>query len=303
MARKSTATTDMDNKVRCPRCGSMNSLTNSDLYVSRSELFSYYGKLIYCKKCIGEIYDKLFEKYEDEKTAIYYMCRKLDMPFSHGNYEGAAKEAHNKGWQIYQTYIQKMNSLGGLNNCGNSFDDSDIFLESKNKKIDLNIEINKDVKLFWGYGFDDYDYLFLESELAKWKSTHKCDNQAEVTLLREICIKVLDIRKKRELNEDTSKHIKDLQDLMKTASVDPAKANSIGSGQAVDRFGVWLKDIEEKKPAEWWEEQEKYKDMDGFIPYIKNYIVRPIKNFFTGVKDFTIDGENLSFEDKEDGEK
>ncbi|HSH51936.1 MAG TPA: hypothetical protein VK982_09470 [Bacteroidales bacterium] len=84
---------------------------------------------------------------------------------------------------------------------------------------------------------------------------------------------------------------------MKTASVDPAKANAISSGQSVDRFGVWIKDIEQYRPAEWWEQQEKYVDMDGFKLYIKDYIVRPIKNFFTGTKDFFVGGKDLSFKD------
>ena len=57
---------------------------------------------------------------------------------------------------------------------------------------------DEDLILLWGKGFDMDDYIFLESELSNWKKTHKCDNQAEITLLKEICIKVLEIRKARE---------------------------------------------------------------------------------------------------------
>ena len=88
---------------------------------------------------------------------------------------------------------------------------------------------------------------------------------------------------------------------MKTASVDPAKANQASSGKLQDAWGVWVKDIEQFKPAEWHDRQEKYKDMDGFIPYIKDYIVRPIKNFITGQRDFQIkDNINIVLSEDED---
>lgn len=293
-----------DNTVKCPICGSKNKLNNNDLYVSKSELYQHYGKLIYCKSCVEKIYNRYFQQSGDKKRATYLMCRRLDIPFKYSAYEGACKD--NRDWSFQQLYIGKINSLGSSNNYGLSFDDSDMWIkdditdDTDGEREFEHIDIDETTKLFWGYGMPTQDYVFLDNELTSWKMTHKCDNRAEETLLKEICLKLLEIRKKRESNSDTSKEIKDLQDLMKTASVDPAKANSIGSGQTVDRFGVWLKDIEEKKPSDWWQNQEKYKDMDGFVPYIKNYIIRPIKNFFTGTKDFIVDGDDLSFKDVED---
>lgn len=154
-----------------------------------------------------------------------------------------------------------------------------------------------EIRRFWGMGFEDEDYDFLEEEMLGWEKTHKCDTKAEMTLIREICIITLDIRKGRISGKSVKDLRTELQNLMKTASVDPAKANAISDGQTVDRFGVWLKDIELKKPAEWHSDQEKYKDMDGFDSYIQNYIVRPIRNFFSGTKDFVVDGEDLSIEE------
>ena len=130
--------------------------------------------------------------------------------------------------------------------------------------------------------------MFLNSELENWKATHKCDNQAELTLLKEICIKILTIRNKRAVKENVSSEVKELQDLFKTASVDPAKANVASAGKSHEAFGVWIKDVEQFRPAEWFEQQEKYVDMDGFKPYIQNYVVRPIKNFISGVRNFFV---------------
>lgn len=281
-----------DKCICCPRCGSV----NGDLYIGRSDLYAYYNKIVYCKKCIEEIYNRYLELKQDEKVAIYYMCRKLDIPFKHSAYEGALKESSDRGWKLYQAYIQKINSLGASNNYGNCFDDSDNFnLDKDDDTMVYNGEVDEDSKIFWGYGLDPKSYLFLDTELENWKRTHKCDNQAELTLLKEICMKILEIRQKREQGKDVGKEQKDLQDLMKTASVDPAKSNAASAGKSIDTFGMWVKDIEQFRPAEWHEQQEKYKDMDGFVTYIKNYIMRPIKNFLTGDRDFVIN-EDMNFD-------
>jgi hypothetical protein len=309
MAVKKKINTDID-KIVCAcqihdNCKRTNGLQNKkNYYISSSRIFSGIGVLPVCKDCLGILFGEYVTKYESEQMAMYKLCERFDMPFTTSAFNGAKAHSEKTGWLLYQSYFKELNSLGGANGYGTCFDNGE---RIENKLDDIedftlnNGDFDEELKIFWGYGLDTKDYLFLETELAGWKQTHKCDNRAELILLKEICMKILEIRKQREIGGNVSKEQKELQELMKTASVDPAKANAISSGQSVDRFGVWIKDIEQYKPAEWWEEQEKYKDMDGFIPYIKNYIVRPIKNFFTGVKDFIINGEDLSFkENKED---
>lgn len=279
--------------IKCTMCGEDKKIID-DYYASNSVIFKAKKRMCICKDCVVKLFETYKLRFSIDMVAIYEMCRMLDAYFSKSAYNTALNQSENQKACVASIYFQKINSLPQWS--GRTFKDSDM-LEEDDKVID-NSQIEKDLIYFWGKGFDEEDYGFLENELSNWQKTHKCDNQSEITLLKEICIKILKIRKAREQDDDDSKLQKELQDLMKTASVDPAKANAISGSQTVDRWGVWLKDIEQKKPAEWWEEQEKYKDMDGFIPYIKDYIVRPIKNFFTGVKDFVINGDDLSFKDK-----
>jgi len=257
----------------------------TDFYMTINNYFFKASKIHICKDCIkefvytedGEINLKNFKK----------ILRVLDMPFIQNCFDSSIADRKDTFGVYYKNIA--------LNHLGKSYEDGDN--EELSNVIQKAVKTEQEIKGFWGDGFEDKEYDFLEDELARWKQTHKCDVQAEITLLREICITILDTRNARKDNKPTKELRKELQDLMKTASVDPAKANSIGSGQTVDRFGVWLKDIEEKKPSEWWQDQEKYKDADGFLSYIKDYIVRPIRNFFSGNKDFMINGEDLSFKE------
>lgn len=297
---------DKKDYILCTCCGKEKQC--GKFYESQSELYKSLGYLPICKDCIGDIYKQYEKKYKDDKEIIYNFCRLFDLPFSNSDFDGAVQHSKKTNWKLYQSYFKQINSFGEVNSVGRCFEDSEKLYINNNDDnlianklnidgVNFDTEVDEEVQLFWGFGFDKNDYLFLEHELSEWKKTHKCDNQAEITLLKEICIKILEIRKGRMRGESVSKLQKELQDLMKTASVDPAKANAISDGQTVDRFGVWIKDIEQYRPAEWWDKQEKYVDMDGFKPYIKNYIVRPIKNFFTGTKNFIIGDEDLSLEE------
>jgi hypothetical protein len=208
--------------------------------------------------------------------------------------------------KVFGYYKSKLSSVGQINGgsefCryrdGNSSGFSEIGrVESK---LDKNENIEEDLIMFWGKGFNFEDIEFLETELAEWKSKHKCDNRSELTLLKEICIKLLEIRKLRALGKSTAAQIKELQEIMKTASVDPAKANVADGGKSMDAFGLWIKDIEEYEPAEFFEDKKIYEDFDGFKRYVDKYIYRPLKNLLSGSRDFNIDDSETEYEEGDD---
>jgi hypothetical protein len=276
----------------CRKCQKSKALSN--FYEATNPMLDANGFLSVCKDCCADLYSHYFTIYNNVEIALKYTCRDLDVCFNQEALRQTQSHIENliskgkKADAVFGYYKSKLGSTG-KNNAGiDSFrykdsDDLTLFEEVEDKG-----DIDDELVLFWGRGFTFDDYVFLEKELSNWKRTHKCDNQAEITLLKEICVKVLEIRKTREEGKSVGGLLKELQDLMKTASVDPAKANIASAGKSLDTFGIWVKEIEQFTPAEWHDQQEKYKDMDGFIPYIQNYIVRPIRNFITGNRDFQV---------------
>lgn len=272
----------------------------SNFYKAKEgSIYKGIGYIPICKKCLYEKAEQYYKKYKDMKVAIYYLCELIDVAFSSSVFYGAAENEGNDIKKVFQSYMRQYNSIGATNNIQSSFRDGEHLEESarndtsEDNITDLlennDIEIDRETKLFWGFGFEPKDYLFLETELEHWKRTHKCDNRAEITLLKEICIKILEIRKKRENGESVSKEQKELQDLMKTASVDPAKANAIDDAMSVDAYGMWIKDIEQFEPAEYFEDKTLFEDFDRIKKYTDKYIFRPLKNLLTGSRDFDID--------------
>lgn len=277
----------------CRKCQKVKS--SNYFYEATNPMLDSNGYMSICKDCCHQIYDNYFTIYNNIEIALQLTCQDLDVRFSkeallqtQSHIESMLAKG-KKADKVFGYYKSKLFSTNKSNEKMESFR----YKDSDNLNIIdedlLYQDVDEDLIMFWGKGFDIEDYAFLELELSNWKQTHKCDNQAEITLLREICIKILEIRNKRANNDNISNDLKELQDLMKTASVDPAKANQANSGKLQDAFGVWVKDIEMYRPAEWYEQQEKYKDMDEFAPYLNNYITRPIKNFLSGVRNFFVD--------------
>jgi hypothetical protein len=96
---------------------------------------------------------------------------------------------------------------------------------------------------------------------------------------------------------------------MKETALTPAQQG--GSSKSIDTFGNWIKDVETMTPAEWYKEQEKYRDMDGIEEDLED-IKRSIKNFITDSRDFTStelegltgvieSGGKIMISDKEEG--
>lgn len=281
----------------------------NNFYEATNPKLDANGYMSICKECCQEIYDEYFSIYNNVEKALYLTCQDLDVSFNLETLQ--ATQSHietllykgKKANAVFGFYKSKLGSTTKTNGASSfRFKDSDALVQKNTEnnsekqninsdiKYDLdNEDIDEDLLLFWGKGFNIDDLIFLELELSNWKKTHKCDNQAEITLLKEICIKILEIRQAREEGTPVTGLLKELQELMKTASVDPAKANAASAGKLQDCYGLWIKEIEQFRPAEWYEKQEKYVDMDGFKPYLKNYIVRPIENFLTGVRNFFVD--------------
>ena len=277
----------------CRMC--QKTLSAIHFYEATNPMIDKNGLLSVCRDCSNALYDSYYSIHNNVDIALKLTCRDLDVRYSAEALKQAQSHLESlfakgkKADKLFGYYKSKLGSTQKSSEKLESFRFKDSEFESMVTE-EIVEDIDDDLLLFWGKGFESIDdYIFLEMELSNWKQTHKCDNQAEVTLLKEICIKILNIRNKRAIGENVSQDVKELQDLFKTASVDPAKANQASAGKSHDCYGLWIKDIEQFKPAEWYEQQEKYKDIDGFIPYIKNYIVRPIENFITGNRNFLVD--------------
>ncbi len=160
--------------------------------------------------------------------------------------------------------------------------------KKKGKKQEYNDDIPKELIIKWGR-FKNYtleDYEFLEENYNSWITECKSDTLAEKKLYKEICLKELEIRKLREDGKPTDKQVDTLQKLMDAANVKPKDANAANDPSNNNVLGLIIKDIEQYRPAEYFEDKKTYSDFDNMKDYLQRFVFRPLKNLLLGSRDF-----------------
>lgn len=247
-------------KIICTSCGKEKKATNpgNKFYQSQSVLYKHYQHIPVCKDCIDIIFNNYKNKYKDEKITMYNFCRLLDLPYSESSFDGAVQNSEKTGWKIYQSYFKQINSFGDINNVGVCFEDSEMLTsiaESGEEKddedayvhIEDDFEVTPEIIRFWGVGFEDDEYHFLENEFFQYTTAYECDSPAMEKLLQQAAYESLEIRKKRETRQAVDKNLKNLQDLLGSANVKP---NQETGANATDQttYGTLIKKWENEKP-------------------------------------------------------
>ena len=262
-------------KIHCLRCGNS---TMTNFYMSRDKHKQFFGKVPYCKECIKRIYTYYSGMYDDQNLAVYYTCRKIDVPYIHSNYLGAVENIKNPNSKIHgegaimQAYMKGF-SFAEQNGWGTSFDDSqgenqieklntfDAVTEIKRNRINNPTQHNTDdsdeyetieydtefLQSKWGMTFENWELAYLESEYLDWNEKLNGINDKTLDILvKQICYQLLDIYKDRQSGAAVDKKLKTLTDLMNNSGLIDKQDKANEKHQTL---GMEIERIEYMKPA------------------------------------------------------
>lgn len=264
---KKTVNKKEEPKITCLKCGVAD---QSKFYSTKNPARKYFGKIPYCKDCIKGFYDKYMKKYKNTNLAMYYLCRKIDLPYIHTNYTGAIETINNSNSTIYgddaiiPAYIKGL-CFSEKNGWGSSFDESQgedqvdglvsfdeitkvkrsPSISNKDKDADDVIEYETDDLIQkWG-AFENEDLAYLESEYLDWEDKLKgiTDKTTDI-MVKQVCLQCLVIKKKREQDEDVNKELSSLQTLLKTSGLIELQ----GEVEEQRGAGMLISEIEYRRP-------------------------------------------------------
>jgi len=300
-------------KYYCRKC--MKFLSEDNFYQAMDGgLVDSNGKFSTCKNCVQDIYEIVYKELNSMEKTIHRLCQIFNIRFTNEALDATKShiqtllENGKNVKAIFSIYLMKLTATKKSMDKGgvNDFQYEDVGTIFTEKQVDIKkIPIPQDVIEFWGEDIPEEDVLFLEKEYASFKQTHSSDTRAEVVLLKQTCFNLLDIKKARLAGNSTDKLVKELQELMKNLKISPytAKANDMNSG--ADTFGQWIADIERSEPAQWLKSDSRgeiYRDVGNTEEYFQKYIVRPLKNFIMGSRDFNTDENEEMEREFDDGE-
>jgi hypothetical protein len=288
----------------CRKC--RRTLLSGNFYNATDLFLDTNGLMSICADCIDDMFNAYLETTKSVELSVHKICAILNVIYLPAAVEAAKKynetrmsngrDATKKFFGRYKSKIKiflKEYTTQADNEIDMTYKADEVGTLQYSVITEDDTPDFEELKAFWNIDSVD-DIRFLEREMSNFKKSHKADTYSEITLLKEICFKVLEISKDRKADKSIDAKLKSLSGLMKDLAVRPDMTSTINSGENLDSFGKFIEAIEREEPAQWLEHEghELYKDVDDIESYFKNYFVRPLKNFVLQSKDFNFDGES-----------
>lgn len=247
----------------CAKCKKSQALGN---FYNANSSFFYDGKLHLCKTCVTEITEN--EGFEGFQS----LMKMINKPIYTDLYKGDIGD-----------YIRQMNSLP--NYRSKVYEDSDMFTEAKAitsvqraKPTDLSEEDLMDSEDFWGVGYTEQHYIYLNSEYGDYLNRYEVDSKTMENLIREICLVQLDIRVARTSKKDVKNELKAYNDLLTAANLKPVQETGAQASEMQSSFGLFIKKLEDERPVS--EPDAAWKDVNNIGKYIRTYFFGNMAKMF-----------------------
>ena len=263
-------------KCICFYCGK--ELVETSFYKSNSNFYKNTGKIPYCKSCIEKLYQKYFEKYTNEeciapeKKAIKRLCMIFDVYYVDKVYYSSMNKIKESNMKIspimqYMKTIQLSQYNRNKETYENTITQEELERDNFDSQeyIESIEEISQKTISFWGNGFAEEDYRYLQKEYDDWTARHECNTKAQEEVFKRICFKQLEILKATRRSEDTKNLDATFQNLLETAKLQP-KQNAGDTTADNQTFGTLIDKWENTRPLP--EIDEELKDVDRIGWYI-----------------------------------
>jgi len=238
------------------------------------------------------------------------MCRMLNVKFNPIAIDSALKQIESKGTnpeKLFGFYkakliLQERENPSDLNiDLTYQYDNGNDGVSIDETKFEVEeYQDMEELRKFWGKGFEPEEIMILEEKFASYSQTNSIDTHPERVLLKYICLKEYDIDKAMDGGGkgSTASLTKEYQELLKSANISPSSSTVASGGKSQETWGMFIKTIEETEPAEYFKDDELFKDYDNIEQIWLKYVVRPIKNFITGSRDFNVEDIETDYEDE-----
>jgi len=254
-------------KIRCLRC--QQEYEEGRFYSSKSILYPN-GRIPYCKKCLEEIYELYRDKYElenmsyPEKMAYRRICMAFDIYYSDEHFDKAIEISKK---ELNGTLFGALMRTNRLYQNTKKCYDTTMKEEMNTALINQYVDTKSDQRTidFFGAGFSDDDYTFLQKEYNDWTSRHECNTKAQEEIIKDICFNRLQNLKALRLGQDTKDITASFQKLLDSGKLQP-KQNANETVSESQTFGTLIDKWENTRPIP--DVDEELKDVDKIGLYL-----------------------------------
>ncbi len=254
-------------KIICSSCGNSKD-PSRDYYSSHSPFHKHTSRLHVCKDCFWEYVNEDMERF---KSAL----RGIDKPYLADLIKSSKEESDRTDKNPFAIYMKNV-VMPQYRNF--TWEDSDFEGFKKTGLTNIN-ELNNneteddidfaEVSKYWGNGYANWEYDFLEDERIKLMSSFECPDYGMEMIMKDICFINLDIEKVRQERKPNSGKeitalIKTRSDLMNDANMKPIQATGAEANDQIT-FGTLIKKWENERPVPKPLEDEMKEYIDTFM--------------------------------------
>ncbi len=263
-------------KMVCNCCGTEKPL--GEFYASKSYINKHTGKLSVCKDCIFSYVSTSENEYN--QSNLIDILQMIDRPFKQSLLDSSIEEVNKSIMKknVFRIYMKNlsMKEQLPLRWLDSSFENNEIDIvkvpqgaSSTPVEIESDFVLDADIIRYWGKGYLDWEYEFLEDERIKLMSSFECPDYGMEMIMKDICFINLDIEKiRQERKSNNSKEITTLidtrRDLMNDANMKPIQSTGAEGNDQIT-FGTLIKKWENERPVPQPLEDEMKEYIDTFM--------------------------------------
>lgn len=275
----------VDKKYKCTCCGASWDNQKSHFSKSASPLYqSNDGYLNICNSCRDAYYYRLVDLYNGNQAhAIRHFCQQFDIIF-HEDALTASRQISADRSRV--SHYQAKKNLGQTARVGSTYIEG-MKYDYQNKLDDV-IESREQAKLEesnvtasaidrWGVGFTEADYRNLDDHYRTIKKSNpNVDNNQEI-FIKSLCnLNMLMVKALKD--GDSDKYVKLTEQYAKTFKQAGLKTIQETDKNADDCWGIFMEQISQYTPEEYYKDKKLYEDFDGIGKMFERFVLRPLKN-------------------------
>lgn len=256
---------DSRHEFYCSRCGRSYPVQRGNFPYSQSPLYAgnnHYATI--CSACLDELYEFYTKTLGSEMEAMRRICSKIDMYFSMDAYamtNKASMESSRVGMYTSRLALKQFK--------GKTYDTT--IAEGNTGQLSDNKQVVSDkTRKFFGSGFSDEDYLYLQEQYDDWISRYECQTKAQEEIFKNLAFAQLNILKAQRKGERVPEAQKALQELLKIQNITPSQRNDNTFAEQ-NTMGTLIHKFETEQPI--MEPLPEWKDPDGIVRYITVYFL------------------------------
>lgn len=261
------ASSDDRTQFRCCRCGKKYPSQRGYFPYNQSSLFdgnNHYCHI--CAACLDELLEHYTKKLGSETAALRRICSKLDWYYSPAVFETLEKTSVESS--LIMLYSSK---LALRQNQGKTYDTT-MDEEFSDPTEETKSGVSKKMRKFFGDGFSDSDYEFLNAQYNDWISQYECENKAQEEIFKNLSFAQLNILRAQQAGaaNKVNDATKSFQDLLKMQNITPAQRKD-ATVMEQNTLGTMIRKWENERPI--MEPLPEWRDPDRIIKLITVYFL------------------------------